>query len=95
MLTPISQKRFNPRARGGRDPWTFGDCVTMMFQSTRPRGARQHLLNRLNLGLKSPLLCESINTIATGIVVYNHENKNFLKNNNMMKLRTMAENHVR
>ncbi|MEQ1560782.1 MAG: hypothetical protein ABL933_17845, partial [Methyloglobulus sp.] len=65
------------------------------FQSTRPRGARRHLLNRLNLGLKSPLLCESINTNAMSILVYNDENKNFLKNNNMMELRMMAENHVR
>ncbi|KAF1079585.1 MAG: hypothetical protein GQF41_4143 [Candidatus Rifleibacterium amylolyticum] len=32
---------FNPRARGGRDQFTLEATIGMMFQSTRPRGARR------------------------------------------------------
>jgi len=35
--------RFNPRARGGRDPYYPLLCNHKAFQSTRPRGARPEL----------------------------------------------------
>ena len=34
---------FNPRAHVGRDAAAYGTKYLIMFQSTRPRGARQHI----------------------------------------------------
>jgi len=43
----VKGSRFNPRARGGRDMlWMFGSCL-LMFQSTRPRGARQDISEQI------------------------------------------------
>jgi hypothetical protein len=39
------------------------------FQSTRPRGARQPLLNRLNHKTEFRLKCVSVNTKASSIVI--------------------------
>ena len=35
-------RRFNSRAHEGRDACTMSPCATMMFQFTRPRGARRY-----------------------------------------------------
>jgi len=37
------KRRFNPRARGGRDPVCSSKTCFVTFQSTRPRGARRRL----------------------------------------------------
>ena len=40
----MAHRSFNPRAHEGRDVMNFGTVPIRMFQSTRPRGARQTLL---------------------------------------------------
>jgi len=48
IITPeYSFKRFNPRARGGRDSVGYElDLEQWQFQSTRPRGARQIVVQK-------------------------------------------------
>lgn len=40
------------------------------FQSTRPRGTRLRMLNRLNLITKSPINCDPIRTYTVIIIIY-------------------------
>src|SRR5690606_41518670 len=55
-----AKESFNPRARVGRDPkkLTVRDVASNMFQSTRPRGARQReardQLRQLRVSIHAP-----------------------------------------
>ena len=62
------QHCFNPRAHAGRDRCRAKRLSLYMFQSTRPRGARQHPPNQLNLIAEKPRNCEPIKTSARHII---------------------------